>query len=319
MTVAPPSLALPVLPPPVVSGAGTVVAIGNFDGVHRGHRAVIDAAKDVARRLALPLVVLTFEPHPLEFFKADLPAFRLTLQSEKERLLKSAGADHVAALPFDAAMAGLSAAEFIDRILKQYLQAVHVVVGHDFAFGRGRGGTVDTLGAALGVTTVSPVTCADGAVFSSTRIREHLRAGDMQVAATLLGRPWEMTAPVIHGNKRGRTLGYPTANQRVDRYVQIPYGVYAVEVVLDGETAPRPAVANFGIRPMFESPVPLFETFIFDFEGDLYDRPLTVRPHTRLRGEMKFDSLDGLLAQMQDDCARARAILADAAALKTGT
>lgn len=288
---------------------GQVITIGNFDGVHLGHHGVIAQARAVADAENLPLTVLTFEPHPLEYFRPDLPPFRLTLQAMKEKLLVDAGADHVVSLPFDAALAEMDAASFVEDMLIGRLHAHHVVIGHDFAFGRGRAGNVDMLRQVLPVTELTPVLCGDGSAYSSTRIRALLRQGDFSAAEKLLGHPWVLEAPVIHGDKRGRTLGYPTANQKIGRYVQIPYGIYAVEVKVPGEDAFRPAVASFGIRPMFAVESALFETFIFDYEGDLYDRPLAVRPRRFLRPEMKFDTLDALLLQMKEDCHRARQIL----------
>jgi len=293
--------ALPALP------QGTVLAIGNFDGVHPGHAALIARAQDIAAAQNLTAAVLTFEPHPREFFAPDGEPFRLTLLPEKARRLAALGAVYIFAPAFDAGFAGLSAAEFMN-FLRDRLHARHIVVGADFAFGKNRAGTVETLRGMFDVTVIDPVTCTDGAVYSSTRIRDLLRRGDFGSAAKLLGRPWEIEAEIVHGDKRGRELGYPTANQRVDRYVRIPFGIYAVQALIEGEEKPRTAVANFGIRPMFRIRQPIFETHIFDFHQSIYGKILRVEPVKYLRPEKIFDGLEALIAQMKQDCLAARAV-----------
>jgi len=293
--------ALPALP------QGTVLAIGNFDGVHPGHAALIARAQETAGAQKLTAAVLTFEPHPREFFAPDGEPFRLTLLPEKARRLAALGAAYIFAPAFDAGFAGLSAAEFMN-FLRDRLHARHIVVGADFAFGKNRAGTVETLRGMFDVTVIDPVTCTDGAAYSSTRIRDLLRRGDFSSAAKLLGRPWEIEAEIVHGDKRGRELGYPTANQRVDRYVRIPFGIYAVQALLEGEEKPRTAVANFGIRPMFRIRQPIFETHIFDFHQSIYGKVMRVQPVKYLRPEKIFDSLDALIAQMKQDCLEARAV-----------
>lgn len=293
--------ALPKLP------QGTVITIGNFDGVHPGHVALVDRARTIAQSLNLPTGVLTFEPHPREYFKPDEPPFRLTLLPMKQRLFAAQGVSYLFVPPFDAGFASLSAAEFM-AFLRDRLRVRHIVVGGDFAFGKGRGGGIDTLREMFDVTVVKPVLCPDGTPYSSTRIRALLQDGKLQDAATLLGRPWDIEAEVVHGDKRGRELGYPTANQQVERYVRLPYGIYAVSVQIEGEAAPRQGVANFGIRPMFRIQQPIFETYIFDFHQQIYGKMMRVQPVKYLRGEKKFDSLDALIVQMKQDCLDARAV-----------
>lgn len=287
---------------------GCVLAIGNFDGVHLGHRALISKTIETARKLNVPAGVMTFEPHPREFFQTGGEPFRLTLLPMKERLISARGVEYIFAVPFDRALASLSAESFI-ALLKEKLNARHVVVGADFSFGKGKTGNTDTLRQALETTVMPPVLCPAGEAYSSTRIRGFLREGKLDEAAALLGRRWEIEAPVVHGNKKGRELGFPTANQNIPRLARIPYGVYAVEALIEKENSWRGGVANFGIRPMFRVNEPLFETFIFNFTQDIYEKTLRVRPLRRLRGEMAFESLDALKARMKQDCLEARAVL----------
>lgn len=284
-----------------------VLTIGNFDGVHPGHQALIARTKEQAAKLGARCAVMTFEPHPREFFKPDDPPFRLTLLPMKAQLFAALGVDDVFAPPFDAGFADLSAEEFM-QFLQDRLQPRHIVIGADFAFGKGRGGGIDTLRDMFDVTVFKPVMCPEGAVYSSTRIRTLLQEGKLQEAAGLLGRPWAIEAEVVHGDKRGRELGYPTANQQVERYIRIPYGIYAVRVTVEGEKAPRIGVANFGIRPMFKIKQPIFETHIFDFNGDIYGKVLRVEPVCFLRPEKAFKDLDALVLQMKQDCLDARAV-----------
>lgn len=293
---------------------GAVVAIGNFDGVHLGHRALVQAAKDIADKAGAPLGVLTFEPHPREFFQPKGEAFRLTLLPAKRRLLSELGVRHVFALNFDEKLAGLGADEFINHVLVKDLGARHIVTGADFAFGRGRSGNAETLQKSakegcFGFTAIDPVCCDGSEVYSSTRIRTLLQAGKFADAAGLLGHPWEIEAEVVHGDKRGRDLGYPTANQRVPRYLKPPYGVYAVRVMIEGETAWRTGAANFGIRPMFRIEEPIFETYIFDFADDIYGKTMRVQPIAHLRPEMAFSGLEALKERIKQDCVDARAVL----------
>lgn len=293
--------ALPALP------QGTVLAVGNFDGVHPGHAALVRRACDIARAQKLTPAVLTFEPHPREFFAPDAEPFRLTLLPEKARLLTAAGAAHVFVPAFDAGFASLSAAEFMG-FMRDRLRARHIVVGADFAFGKNRSGNVDTLRTEFDVTVMEDVACDSGVLYSSTRIRDALRRGDFASAAALLGRAWEIEAEIVHGDKRGRELGFPTANQQVERYVRIPFGIYAVRAHIEGEAAPRAAVANFGIRPMFRIRQPIFETYIFDFHQNIYGKIMRVKPVKFLRPEKAFDGLDALVRQMKQDCLDALAV-----------
>lgn len=292
------------------SWPGCTVAIGNFDGVHLGHQALLAAARTAS---AAPVVALSFEPHPREYFatlrgEAAVP-FRLTLDETKVRFLQAAGADHVVLLAFDPMLASLSAQDFIDRVLVQGLGAAHVVVGTDFVFGRDRGGSLATLAAdgRFGVTAVSPKGDTAGA-YSSSRVRSALAAGDLNAVACLLGRRHSIEGPVIHGEKRGRELGYPTANQSLERLALPPFGIYAVRLRIEGEDSWRHGVANLGIRPMFAIKQPILETYIFDFDQDIYGRRLRVEPVAFLRGEARFDSLDALISQMKQDCQAARAV-----------
>lgn len=302
-----------------MTASPSVVAIGNFDGVHVGHRAVLADAEELARELKLPLTVLTFDPHPRLLFQPDAPPFLLTHTATKRALLTGAGADQVVELPFDAALAGLSPEAFIEKILVGELNARHVVVGEGFSFGARRAGTVETLRRAgydngrFGVTAVYPVAAADGTVYSSSVARARLAAADFAGAAEILGWPWHMAGTVAHGDKRGRTLGFPTANQpAAAAYTPIPYGIYAVQAQIEGETRPRPGVANFGTRPMFQTRLPLLETYIFDYSGDLYGKNLQITPVKHLRAEMNFPSVEALVAQMEQDCLAAKAVLESA-------
>lgn len=292
---------------------GGVVALGNFDGFHLGHQAVVGRAIARARADGRPALVATFDPHPVRFFKPDAPPFRLTTLDQRERLFAAAGADAMIVFRFDAALAGLTAEAFIDERLVGLLGAAGVVTGEDFTFGKGRGGNVSVLrdlGAARGLTaeTVPPVALGSEPV-SSSRIRAALQAGDCATATRLLTRPFAIEGVVQHGDKVGRTIGYPTANLSLDRYLRPRYGIYAVRGrladgrVLDG-------AASLGIRPTFDPPKELLEPFFFDFDGDLYGQVLEVELHAFLRPEAKFDDLDALIAQMDEDCAAARAILA---------
>src|SRR6195952_5768423 len=252
---------------------GAVVGVGNFDGVHRGHQALIGEARRMADERGAPLAVLAFEPHPQEFFRPSTESFRLTPFRAKARLLAGLGADVLYALPFDAALAAKTAQEFVQDVLVDGLAIGAIVVGADFQFGKGRAGNATLLSymgemEGFGVTLFDPV-LGDGAEkISSTEIRDALKAGRPGEAARLLGHPWSIEARVEHGDKRGRTIGFPTANMRLDDCLKPAFGVYAVRAkLLDGDTvvSTHDGVANFGIRPMYETPVPLLETYLFDF------------------------------------------------------
>jgi riboflavin kinase / FMN adenylyltransferase len=295
---------------------GTVVAIGNFDGVHLGHQAVIAAAGEAARATGAPQAVLTFEPHPRRVFRPDDPPFRLTPFRTKSRVIEGLGVDLLFTLHFDRAFSQRSAEDFIEGVLLRNLGVRHVVVGFDFTFGHGRRGTADLLKAqgrrqGFGVTVVAPASSAGGAVYSSTRIREHLAAGRPREAAGLLGRFWEIDGRVEHGDRRGHSIGFPTANLGLDDYLRPAAGVYAVRAGIDTEAGLvwQDAVANLGRRPTFGGSDLRLEVHILDFAADLYGRHLRVAMIEHLRPEQKFPGIDALKAQIAADAARARAVL----------
>ncbi len=293
---------------------GASAAIGNFDGVHRGHQAVIG----LARRPGMALGVLTFEPHPREWFVPDAPPFRLMNAGAKAHRLQMLGVDTLFELPFDAALVALTPEEFVGRVLARDLGLSHAVVGADFRFGKDRAGTAETLvtlGREAGIeVTVAPMVTGPEGEVSSTAIRQALTEGRPRDAARMLGHRHRIEGPVLHGEKRGRTLGYPTANQSIAGLHPPRFGVYAVQAdVLDGRHTGRyHGAASLGIRPMFGENVPNCETFLFDFAGDLYGSTLSVALVEFLRPELVFDGLPALIEQMDADCARAREILAHA-------
>ena len=294
---------------------GGVVALGNFDGVHRGHQTLIAEAARQAGALGAPLVALTFEPHPRGFFVPDTGPFRLTLARAKRRLLADYGVQAVLAQQFDAGFAALSADAFLEEVLVKGLGTRHVVCGYDFTFGARRGGNVERLRAecaarGVGVTVLEPV-MREGEIYSSTRIREALRAGMVKEAAELLGHPWEIEGTVELGDQRGRTLGFPTANVALGEHLRPRFGVYAVRVMVEGDESHgwRDAVANLGKRPTFGKLQENFEVHLFDFAGDLYGKTLRVALVDFIRPEMKFAGLDALKAQIAADGAAARRIL----------
>ncbi len=296
---------------------GSVVAVGNFDGVHLGHRALIAEAERQARAAGKPLSVLTFEPHPQEFFRPSPESLRLTPMRTKARLVAELGADAFFALPFDAAMAARPAPEFVRDVLVNGLGVSGVVVGEDFVFGKGRGGNLQTLkdeGVQHGfsVTPFHTVLATAGEKISSTRIREALKAARPGEAARLLGRHWAVEARVEHGDGRGRTMGFPTANMHLGHCLAPAFGVYAVRAAIvenDQVIARHDGVANFGIRPMYQVTVPLMETHLFDFDGDLYGKHLSVELVDYVRPEASFSGLPALIAQIAEDCQTARQIL----------
>jgi riboflavin kinase/FMN adenylyltransferase len=291
-----------------------VVAIGNFDGVHRGHRSVIGQAMERAEAARRPAAVLTFEPHPRSFFQPDEPSFHLTSEAAKLRLLAATGLDGAIVLTFDAALAGLSAEEFVERILVERLAVTGAVIGFNFYFGKARRGTPDFLvaqGAHHGFSVdVVPPFQLQGRRVSSGAVRDALAAGHVAEATALLGYPWFVTAQVVHGDKRGRTLGYPTANLRLGADCGLKHGIYAVRVGVGG--ARYDGVASFGRRPMFDTGVTLLEIFLFDFSGDLYGAALDVAFIAWIRPEMNFDSVEDLIRRMDHDSSQARHALARA-------
>ena len=291
-----------------------VVAIGNFDGVHRGHRAVIGTAMERARAARRPAAVLTFEPHPRTFFRPEEPSFHLTSEAAKLRLLAATGLNGAILLTFNAALAGLTAEEFVERILVDRLAITGAVIGFNFHFGKARRGTPDFLvaqGAHHGFSVdVVPPFQQHGQRVSSGAVRDALAAGHVAEANELLGYPYFVTAQVVHGDKRGRTLGYPTANLRLGPDCGLKHGVYAVRVGVGG--AHYDGVANFGRRPMFDTGVVLLEIFLFDFSGDLYGAALDCAFIAWIRPEMNFDSVDDLIHRMDQDSSQARHALARA-------
>ena len=292
---------------------GGSIALGNFDGVHRGHQAVIGAAISFARERELPALVATFDPHPSLFFRPGSPPFALTTLAQKCDLLAGLGVDGAVVIPFNADLAQLSAEAFARAWLVERMGISHVVTGEDFTFGNGRSGDAHilaALGQAMGFTAqaVAPVRSSEGSAVSSTRIRAALKEGDMPLVGALLTRPFTVSMPVIHGDKRGRTIGVPTANQELGHYMRPRYGVYAVRVRLPDGTV-RPGVANLGIRPMFTPPRELLETWIFDWSGDLYGEVIDVELVHFLRPEMALDGLDALKAQIDLDVEAAHTAL----------
>src|SRR3954463_13272028 len=293
---------------------GAVVAMGNFDGVHLGHRAVIAAALAMARSHGRPAFAVTFEPHPRSFFSPNTPQFRLTSETDKLRLLAGAGLAGAVVMTFDKARAGTTAQDFIHHDLIDRLGISGIAVGYDFHFGKGRVGSpgplVNETPRLGGWGGVGPhVDIAERPV-SSSAIRMALAEGQIEDATAMLGGPWFVAGEVIHGEKRGRDLGYPTANIRLDKNCSLKHGIYAVRV---GRGAERfDAVASFGRRPTFDNGAPLLEVFLFDFKGDLYGTVLDVAFIRFIRDELKFDTIEALIRQMDDDSARARAALAAA-------
>lgn len=297
---------------------GASVAIGNFDGVHLGHRSVIDLARAEGHRLGAPLGVMTFEPHPRQLFAPDAPPFRLTGPAARAHRLEKIGVDLLYELTFNRALAALSPEDFVTRVLVDGLGVRHVTVGADFHFGARRAGTPDTLrdfGATHGFgVTIADLISEGAEEVSSTAIREALADGRPRDAAAMLGHWHRIEGPVIRGDQRGRDLGYPTANMSIAGLHLPKFGVYAV--LVDVLTGPHKGsyrgAASLGIRPQFDGETPNLETFIFDFKGDLYGADLSIALVDYLRPEAKFDSLDALITQMDADCARARAILEEA-------
>jgi riboflavin kinase/FMN adenylyltransferase len=295
---------------------GAVVAMGNFDGVHLGHRAVLNAAIEMGRAHGRPALALTFEPHPRRFFSPHSPQFRLTDEAAKLRLLAGTGLAGAIVMTFDKGRAQTSAQDFIHHDLIGRLGVSGIAVGYDFHFGKGRVGSPSLLvseAPRLGIEVdVQPHIDIEERPVSSTAIREALAEGQLDEATTMLGGPWFVTGVVIHGDKRGRDLGYPTANIRLDRDCGLKHGIYAVRVAR-GRGADRvlvDGVASFGRRPTFDNGAPLLEVFLFDFKGDLYGETLDVAFIGYIREELKFTDIDALVRQMDDDSSRARAELA---------
>jgi riboflavin kinase/FMN adenylyltransferase len=292
---------------------GGIVALGNFDGFHRGHQAVVGRAVERARAQGRPALVATFDPHPVRYFKPDLPPFRLTSLDQRQRLFAAAGAEAMLVFRFDRVLASLTAEQFVADRLVDLIGAAGVVTGEDFTFGKSRGGNIDVmrrLGAehGLAVDAVAPV-LGDGEPVSSSRIRDALAAGDCETATHLLTRPFAIEGVVEHGDKRGRTIGYPTANLQLGSYLRPRFGIYAVRGrIADGRVLE--GAANLGVRPTFEPAKELLEPYFFDFDGDLYGQRIEVELVSFLRPERRFDSLEALKTQMDADCLEARNRLA---------
>ena len=293
---------------------GSTVVIGNFDGLHNGHRMLIELARKKSKEAESKLLILTFDPHPRRYFMPDAEPFLISPGKHHEELLERTQADYALYLNFNKDLAHLSADEFMSVILKDALGAQQIVIGDDFCFGKGRKGNIETLrDAGFHVTALSKMADNAGRRYSSSRIRDAISGGDMKKAQNIMGLPFEIRGTVIHGDKRGRELGYPTANIRLGDYIHPAYGVYACLVKLPNEKEWRPAATNIGIRPMFESPEALIEAFILNYEGDLYDQELRIRPIRKVRNEMKFESLDELIDQIEKDCLKVREILSETA------
>src|SRR5579859_1756434 len=304
--------------PPASIPKGMVVAMGNFDGVHLGHRAVIDAALRMGLAHGKPAFAVTFEPHPRSYFSPNSPQFRLTGEAGKLRLLAATGLAGAVVMTFDKRRAETTAQDFIHHDLIERLGISGIAVGYDFHFGKGRVGSPSLLVAEaprLGIEVdVQAHVDIEGRPVSSSAIRMALAEGQIEEATAMLGGPWFVTGEVIHGDKRGRDLGYPTANIRLDKNCGLKHGIYAVRV---GEAFGKDplrfdGVASFGRRPTFDNGAPLLEIFLFDFEGDLYGKRLDVAFIAFIRDELKFDSIDALIRQMDGDAARARSHLAEA-------
>ncbi|MEM9477595.1 MAG: bifunctional riboflavin kinase/FAD synthetase [Pseudomonadota bacterium] len=297
---------------------GAAAAIGNFDGVHLGHQAVLSLTGEIARELGCPVGVLTFEPHPREFFAPDAPPFRLMNAEAKTNRLTKLGVERLYEISFNATLSSLSAEEFAQRVILDGLGLRHVVVGADFCFGKDRtsdAADLSAFGAKMGFgVTIVPLLSTGGVEVSSTRIRQALSDGQPEEAARMLGHLHRIDGEVIRGDQRGRELGYPTANMSIAGLHPPKFGVYAVRVeVRDGPHAgDYDGVASMGVRPMFGINQPNIETFVFDFKGDLYGSHLSVALVSYLRPEKKFESLDALIAQMDRDSAAARVSLSEA-------
>jgi len=295
------------------SQRGAAVAVGAFDGVHRGHQAVIASARASADRLGAPLGVVSFDPHPRRLFQPEAAPFRLMTADQMARALAPLGVDRLYLIPFDREMAGMTDEEFARRVLSEGLRIAHAAVGFDFTFGKGRSGSPEALrtyGESLGftVSVTDRIDDASGLKLSSSAVREALKAGDMDRAAAILGRPFAIQGEVIHGDKRGRTIGVPTANIAMGDYMRPAYGVYAVRTRLPDGRAIK-GVANLGVRPMFKIEQPLLEVWLLDFNESLYGQTLDTELVAFLREEMKFDGLDELKVQIEADAAKARAVL----------
>ncbi len=294
---------------------GAIIALGNFDGFHRGHQVVAKTARDWAQKEKRPLIIATFDPHPVRYFRPDTPPFRITTLEQRAELFGQAGADAMLVFSFNDVLAKTKADDFIAHSLVDHLGAYGVVTGEDFTFGQGAKGDIKLLhgyGAMVGLSAKSVKPVGDDPqennVISSSRIRKALQNGDPQCAMQLLSRPFTIRGEVIHGDKNGRLLGYPTANIEMNQYLRPKYGIYAVKGILsDGRILN--GAANLGMRPSFDPPKELLEPYFFDFNEDLYGQSIEVELHHFLRGEARFDNLEDLKTQMALDCDTAKALL----------
>ncbi len=292
---------------------GAIVALGNFDGFHLGHQAVVGRAIQRAFHERRPAIVATFDPHPVSFFKPDLPPFRLTTLDQREALFAHAGADAMLVFEFNRELASMEADAFVADALKQRIGAAGVITGDDFSFGKGRSGDVAllaTLGAQHGIAAEAvPQVLLNGERISSGRIREALVAGDSGIATHMLSRDFAIEGIVQEGDKRGRELGFPTANMALGDYQRPKYGIYAVRVTLN-DGSEHPGVASLGVRPTFDPPTELLEAHLLDFDCDLYGQRIEVGLHAFIRDEKKFDDVGALVTHMRRDEAQARHLLA---------
>ncbi|HET9628009.1 MAG TPA: bifunctional riboflavin kinase/FAD synthetase [Novosphingobium sp.] len=291
---------------------GAIIALGNFDGFHLGHQAVVGETVRWAQAEGRPALVATFDPHPKRFFVPDAPPFRLTTLDQREALFAAAGAQGMVVIHFDAAVAAMTGAQWVEDMLHRQFGAKGVVTGQDFTFGRGRSATADLLGSLgepFGISArAAPAVYDEGQPVSSTRIRAALQAGDCETATRLLSRPFAIRGTVQHGDKLGRTIGFPTANLPLDTYVRPRYGIYAVKGRLpDGKL--YAGAANLGVRPSFDPPKELLEPYFFGWSGDLYGAEIEVELHHFLRPEAKYEGLEALTAAIAADCERAKALL----------
>lgn len=290
------------------------MALGNFDGVHRGHRQVIAAAREAASRLDVPSGMISFEPHPRRYFQPDADPFRLMTPGQMARALEAEGVDRLHILPFDDEMAGLSDRDFAARVLAEGLGVTHVAAGFDVTFGKGRTGSPEDLERygrefGFGVSITPELADERGTKLSSSAVREALMGARPDRAAEILGRPFAIEGEVVHGDKRGRTIGVPTANVRLGDYVRPAYGIYATRTRLpDGRVFD--GVSSLGVRPMFESPEPLLEVWMFGLDEEIYGRTIETELIAWIRPELKFDGLEALKRRIDQDAAEARAALA---------
>lgn len=300
------------------SSKGCVVALGNFDGFHRGHRVVVGEAGRLARQMGVPLAMVVTEPHPVSFFIPNKDPFRLTPYHERLKLLETFGVDLLLVLPFDNNLAGMSAQKFVMSVLVDGLNAKHVLVGYDYRFGKKRAGGTDVLsymGAmeGFGLSVIDPVIVGiegyAGEIYSSTLVRKALMAGEVRQAAALLGHWWTVGGKVMKGDQRGRVIGFPTANLNLGESQYPANGVYAVRVRLERSNRIYEGVANFGSRPTFDKLDYLLEVHLFNFKGNLYSQTINVEFVSFIRREMKFDGIDSLKKQIQHDCRVAKVIL----------